>query len=159
VETLAGKYGMTLDQARDAQRQMEQRAAQRGLTFRMDALRSGNTRDAHRLLHLAKARGRQAGLAERLHRAYFTEQGSIFDHASLAGLAADAGLDREEALTVLAGEDYGQDVTADEQMARQLGVTGVPFFVIGRRYAISGAQPPELIAQVLDRAWAETQAA
>ena len=60
VEMLAGKYGMTRDQARDAQRQMEQRAAQRGLTFRMDGLRSGNTRDAHRLLHLAKARSRQA---------------------------------------------------------------------------------------------------
>jgi len=159
VEMLAGKYGMTRDQARDAQRQMEQRAAQRGLTFRMDGLRSGNTRDAHRLLHLAKARSRQAELTERLHRAYFTEQGSIFDHASLAGLAAEAGLDRDEALAVLAGEDYDQDVTADERMARQLGVTGVPFFVIGRRYAISGAQPPELIAQALDRAWAETQAA
>jgi len=159
VEMLASKYGMTRDQARDAQRQMEQRAAQRGLTFRMDGLRSGNTRDAHRLLHLAKARSRQAELTERLHRAYFTEQGSIFDHASLAGLAAEAGLGRDEALAVLAGEDYDQDVTADERMARQLGVTGVPFFVIGRRYAISGAQPPELIAQALDRAWAETQAA
>jgi predicted DsbA family dithiol-disulfide isomerase len=159
VEMLAGKYGMTPDQACDAQRQMEQRAAQRGLTFRMDALRSGNTRDAHRLLHLAKARGRQAELAERLHRAYFTEQGSIFDHASLAGLAADAGLDREEALAVLASEHYDQDVTADEQAARQLGITGVPFFVIARRHAISGAQPPEVIAGALDHAWAETQAA
>jgi predicted DsbA family dithiol-disulfide isomerase len=117
------------------------------------------TGNDHRFVHLAHADGRPVELAERLHRAYFTEQGSIFDHASLAGLAADAGLDRDEALTVLAGEDYGQDVTADEQMARQLGVTGVPFFVIGGRYAISGAQPPELIVQVLDRAWAETQAA
>jgi predicted DsbA family dithiol-disulfide isomerase len=159
VELLASKYGMSPDQARDAQRQMQQRAAQRGLTFRMDGLRSGNTRDAHRLLHLAKAHGKQAELAERLHRAYFTDQASVFDHSSLAGLAAYAGIDRDEALAVLAGADYDQDVTADEQMARHFGVTGVPFFVIDRHYAISGAQPAELITQALERAWAETQAA
>ena len=158
VDVLASKYGMSAAQAHDAQRQMEQRAAQRGLTFRMDGLRSGNTRDAHRLLHLAKARGRQAELAERLHRAYFTEQASVFDAASLADLAAGAGLDLAEAQAVLAGDEYGRDVDADEQMARALGVTGVPFFVIDRRYAVSGAQPPEVLAAALDRAWAETGA-
>src|SRR5215831_16023833 len=67
------------EQAREAQRQMERRAAQAGLTFRLEDLRSGNTRDAHRLLQLARARGRQAELAERLHGAYFTDQASIFD--------------------------------------------------------------------------------
>jgi predicted DsbA family dithiol-disulfide isomerase len=158
VEMLAAKYGMTLAQAHDAQRQMEQRAAQRGLTFHMDGLRSGNTRDAHRLLHLAKERGRQAEMAERLHRAYFTEQASIFDHASLADIAAAAGLDAGEALAVLAGDKYAQDVDADERMARSLGVTGVPFFVLGRRYAVSGAQPPEVLAHALERAWADTTA-
>ena len=158
VDVLASKYGMSAAQAHDAQRQMEQRAAQRGLTFRMDGLRSGSTRDAHRLLHLAKARGRQAELAERLHRAYFTEHGSVFDAASLADLAAAAGLDQAEAQAVLAGDEYARDVDADEQMARSLGVTGVPFFVIGHRYAVSGAQPPEVLAAALDRAWAETGA-
>jgi predicted DsbA family dithiol-disulfide isomerase len=159
VETLAGKYGMGLEQAREAQRQMEQRAAQAGLTFRMEDLRSGNTRDAHRLLQLAGAQGRGAELAERLHRAYFTDQASIFDHASLAGFAADVGLDRDEALAVLAGDQYAQAVEADEQVAYSLGVTGVPFFVIDRRYGISGAQPAETITQVLERVWAETEAA
>jgi predicted DsbA family dithiol-disulfide isomerase len=159
VETLAGKYGMGLEQAREAQRQMEQRAAQAGLTFRMEDLRSGNTRDVHRLLQLAGARGRGAELAERLHRAYFTDQASIFDHASLAGFAADVGLDRDEALAVLAGDQYAQAVEADEQVAYSLGVTGVPFFVIDRRYGISGAQPAETITQVLERVWAETEAA
>jgi predicted DsbA family dithiol-disulfide isomerase len=159
VETLAGKYGMGLEQAREAQRQMEQRAAQAGLTFRMEDLRSGSTRDAHRLLQLAGARGKGAELAERLHRAYFTDQASIFDHASLAGFAADVGLDRDEALAVLAGDQYAQAVEADEQVAYSLGVTGVPFFVIDRRYGISGAQPAETITQVLERVWAETEAA
>jgi len=155
VEMLASKYGMNLEQAHDAQRQMERRAADAGLTFRMDGLRSGNTRDAHRLLHLAKARGRQAELAERLHQAYFTDQASIFDHSSLADLAVRAGLDRGAAMGVLASDDYGEHVDTDEQMARSLGVSGVPFFVIDRRYGISGAQPPETIAQVLGQAWTE----
>jgi predicted DsbA family dithiol-disulfide isomerase len=159
VETLAGKYGMGLEQAREAQRQMEQRAAQAGLTFRMEDLRSGNTRDAHRLLQLAGARGRGAELAEQLHRAYFTDQASIFDHDSLAGFADEVGLDRDEALAVLAGDQYAQAVEADEQEAYSLGVTGVPFFVIDRRYGISGAQPAETITQVLERVWAETEAA
>jgi predicted DsbA family dithiol-disulfide isomerase len=155
VEILATKYGMTLEQAHEAQRQMEKRADAAGLTFRMDGLRSGNTRDAHRLLHLAKARGRQAELAERLHQAYFTDQASIFDHSSLTDLAAGAGLDRGEVLGVLAGDAYGEDVDADEQLARSFGVSGVPFFVIDRRYGISGAQPAETIAQALDQAWAD----
>lgn len=158
VERLASKYGMTAAQAAAAQRQMEQRAARDGLVFRMEGLRSGSTRDAHRLLHLAKARGLQAGLAERLHRAYFTEQGSIFDHCALTGLAVEAGLDRGEVTRVLASGEYGDAVDADEAMARALGATGVPLFVIDRRYGISGAQPPEVIAEVLDRAWAEAGA-
>jgi predicted DsbA family dithiol-disulfide isomerase len=159
VERLAGKYGMTAGQAGEAQRQMEQRAAQDGLEFRMDGLRSGNTRDAHRLLHLAKAHGVQAELAERLHRAYFTEQASIFDHSSLTGLAVEAGLDRDDVIRVLASQEYGDAVDTDEAMAQALGVNGVPLFVIDRRYGISGAQPPEVIAQVLDQAWAEARTA
>jgi predicted DsbA family dithiol-disulfide isomerase len=160
VEILASKYGMTAQQAHDAQQQMERRAEQDGLSFHMDGLRGGNTRDAHRLLQLAKVRGRQAELTERLHQAYFTDQASIFDHAALADLAADVGLDRAEVMRVLASAEYDDEVQADEETARALGATGVPFFVIDRRYGISGAQPAETIAQVLARAWAdrETQA-
>src|SRR5215467_1691407 len=139
----------------EAEREMEQRAARYGLIFRMADLRSGNTRDAHRLLHLAKAEGKQAEMAERLLRAYFTDQASIFDHSSLADLAASVGLDHDKALGVLASDDYGQAVDDDEQAARSFGINGVPFFVIDRRYGVSGAQPPEIMTQLLDRAWAE----
>lgn len=159
VELLASKYGMNPEQASDAQRQMEERAAGEGLEFRMSELRSGNTRDAHRLLHLAKEHGLQAELAERLHRAYFTEQASIFDHASLTGLAVQAGLDRDEVTRVLASDEYGDAVDTDEAMAQAIGATGVPLFVIDRRYGISGAQPPEVIVQALDQAWADAEAA
>lgn len=155
VQMLASKYGMSAQQAADAQRQMEERAAADGLTFRMEGLRSGNTRDAHRLIQLAKAHGRQAGMVERLHRAYFTDQDSIFDHDRLIRLAGEEGIDPAEAGQVLAGDAYNDEVDTDEQMAAALGATGVPLFVIDRRYGFSGAQPPEAIAQVLEQAWAD----
>jgi predicted DsbA family dithiol-disulfide isomerase len=158
IERLATKYGMTASEATAAQRQMEQRAAEDGLEFHMDGLQSGNTRDAHRLLHLAQANHHQAELVERLHRAYFTEQASIFDQASLTQLAVDAGLDRDDVSRVLAGDEYGDAVDADEATARSLGATGVPFFVIDRRYGISGAQAPEGILKTLNQAWAEAAA-
>ena len=159
VDLLASKYKMTVAQAEDAQRQMVQRAAHDGLVFRMDGLRSGSTYDAHRLLHLAKERDLQPELIERLHRAYFTEQRSIFDHASLVEQAVAAGLDRAEAERVLTGDTYGDAVRADEAAARSLGANGVPFFVIDRRYGVSGAQDVETFGQVLDRAWAASTAA
>jgi predicted DsbA family dithiol-disulfide isomerase len=159
VDMLASKYQMSPAQATAAQRQMEQRAAGDGLEFAMEGLRIGSTRDAHRLLQLARARDRQAELAERLHRAYFSEQASVFDHSSLARLAAEAGLDPGEVRTVLASEEYADAVEADEVMARSLGANGVPFFVIDRRLAISGAQPADVIVRALDRAWAQSSAA
>jgi predicted DsbA family dithiol-disulfide isomerase len=155
VEVLAQKYGMTPDRARQAQRQMEERATGDGLTFRMDGLRSGNTNDAHRLLHLAKTSDRQSELMERLQRAYFTEQDSIFDHDALTRLAVEAGLDPDEVADVLASDRYRDHVETDEAMARSIGATGVPLFVVDRRYGISGAQPAETIIDVLDRAWNE----
>jgi predicted DsbA family dithiol-disulfide isomerase len=158
VDLLASKYGMSAAEASQAQRQMEDRAAQDGLEFHLEGLRSGNTRDAHRLLHLARARGRQPELAERLHRAYFAENGSVFEHAALADLAAEAGLGRDEALAVLGSDEYADAVKIEEATARSLGATGVPFFVIDRRYAISGAQPAELVAETLERAWADRAA-
>lgn len=156
VELLAGKYGMTPAEAEKAQRQMEERAAADGLTFNLQGLRSGNTRAAHRLLHYAHDQGRQAELVERLHRAYFSEQASIFDPTTLAELAAEVGLDRAGAAEVLAGDDYADAVAADEAEAHALGANGVPFFVVDRRYGISGAQPAELIGQALERAWSDS---
>jgi predicted DsbA family dithiol-disulfide isomerase len=156
---LASKYGMSDAQAQAAQRQMEERAAQDGLIFRMAGLHSGNTRDAHRLLQFAKDRQLQPELMERLHRAYFTDQESIFDRDALAGYAADVGLDRAQAAKVLANDEYSAAVDADEQLASSLGATGVPFFVIDRKYGISGAQPAEVIGQVLDQVWAASHSA
>jgi predicted DsbA family dithiol-disulfide isomerase len=159
VELLADKYGMSLAQASQAQREMEERAAGDGLTFRMGGLRRGNTRDAHRLIQLAKDRGRQAEMVERLHRAYFTDEDSVFDQEALTRLAVEAGLDRDEVANVLTSDAYSDQVDTDEAMARAIGATGVPLFVIDRKYGISGAQPPDTITQVLERAWRESEPA
>jgi predicted DsbA family dithiol-disulfide isomerase len=160
IDVLARKYGMSRQQAADSQRQMTERAAAAGLEFHMDGLRRGNTRDAHRLLHLAKNVGLQPELTERLHRAYFTEQRSVFDHDGLLEIGVEAGLDQADVRRVLASVDYDDAVGTDEAMAASLGATGVPFFVIDRRYGISGAQPAAAITQVLHDAWAaaETEA-
>jgi predicted DsbA family dithiol-disulfide isomerase len=157
IEVLADKYGMSQAQAARAQHEMTVRAAGDGLTFRMDGLRSGNTRDAHRLIQLAKERGRQADMVERLHRAHFTDADSVFDHEALTRLAVEVGLDRDEVASVLASDAYADHVDTDEAMARAIGTTGVPLFVIDRKYGISGAQPSDMITQVLERAWREAE--
>jgi predicted DsbA family dithiol-disulfide isomerase len=95
---------------------------------------------------------------EQLHFAFVTELASVFEHASLAELAVDVGLDGHEVSAVLPGDAYGDAVDADQAMARWLGATRVPFFVIDRRYGISGAQPARTIAEVIERAGADTEA-
>jgi predicted DsbA family dithiol-disulfide isomerase len=155
AEHLAGKYGMTVAQAEQAGQQLTQRAAADGLEFRFDLLRGGNTFDAHRLLHLAKDHGLQTEMKERLMRATFTEGLPIADQPTLARLAAEAGLPAAEVQAVLDGDTYADAVRADEQQAARYGITGVPFFVADGKYAVSGAQAPEVLLQFLQRAYDE----
>ena len=155
AELIATKYGMPLDQAQAAVASVTRAAAGEGLDFRLDRSLRSNTFDAHRLVHLAADRGRQDAAKERFMRAYFCEGEPVGDHDALLRLAVDAGLDRDEAARVLAGDEYADDVRSDEAEARALGISGVPFFVVDRRYGVSGAQPADQLLQVLERAWAE----
>jgi predicted DsbA family dithiol-disulfide isomerase len=157
-DSLSAKYGMTPQQAAEAQRQMEDRAASEGLTFRMADLEAGNTRDAHRLIQHAGRSGCQAQMVERLHHAYFSEGMSVFDPESLVDIAVEVGIGRHEAALVLSGGGYEAEIEADEDLARALGITGVPFFAIDRRYGVSGAQPAEVIASALEQAWSQRSA-
>jgi predicted DsbA family dithiol-disulfide isomerase len=156
---LMAKYGLSDSQATAMQQQMERTAAAEGLEFHLAGGVTGNTFDAHRLVHLGRDHGVQDAVIERLFRAHFTEQRSIFDQASLVTLAGEAGLDREEARVALAGNAYADTASAEVREARGLGISGVPYFVIDRRYAISGAQPPELFAEALTRAQADARMA
>lgn len=152
---LARKYGTGLAQADLMLRRMTATAAADGIDMRFDRLRPGNTFDAHRLLHRAHEHGRQDALKERLFRAYFTDGEAIGDPGVLARLAGEAGLDVAEARDVLASDAHARDVRADEEQARRLGVTGVPFFVLGGRHGVSGAQPSDVLLTALATAWAE----
>jgi predicted DsbA family dithiol-disulfide isomerase len=152
---LAAKYGVPVTQAQSMIDTMTSTAAQDGLEFRFDLARPGGTFDAHRLLHLAAERGVQDAVKERLLRATFTEGEPIGDHDTLVRLVAEAGLDADEARGVLASDRYAAEVRGDEQQARAYGISGVPFFVVDGRYGVSGAQPAEVLGEVLAQAWAE----
>jgi predicted DsbA family dithiol-disulfide isomerase len=158
AERLRAKYGWSEEELDAMQTRIKGIGAGEGIDLRVEDTRSGNSFDAHRLLHLAKERGLQSELKERLMRAYFTEAEPIGEPEVLARLAVEVGLDADEVAEVLAGDRYADAVWADEQLAAQLGISGVPFFVVGGRYAISGAQPAELILQALETASREEAA-
>ena len=127
-------------------------AASVGLDYDFDAVRPTNTLKAHQLLHLAKARGAQPEMKERLLSAHFVEGRHVGRDEELAELAHQVGLDREEVLRSLKSEDFLPAVRADQRLAAELGIRGVPFFVVDGKYAISGAQGSEVFAEALERA-------
>jgi predicted DsbA family dithiol-disulfide isomerase len=155
VERLAHKYGVSVEQAQAMLDRMTSVAEGEDLHFRLDIARSGNTFDAHRLLHLAAERGVQDDLKEALLAAYQTEGEAISNHEVLTKRAVGVGLEETEVRDVLAGDRYGVEVRRDEAEGEALGVSGVPFFVIDRRYAVSGAQDRDVLVKVLERAWSE----
>ncbi len=126
-----------------------------GLDLDFDAALTVNTLDAHRLLHLAADQGVGDAAKERLLRAHFTEGADLSDRETLVRLACEAGVDADRAREVLAGPEYADAVRADIELAQAFGATGVPFFVIDRKYGISGAQPAETFLQALRTAYAE----
>lgn len=150
---LAAKYGKSLPQAQQMLDQMTATAAAEGLDFRFDLARSGNTFDAHRLLHLALANGVQDDLKERLDHETFTNGLAVSDHESLTAVAVSAGLDEAQVRNVLASDQYADAVRADIAQARAYGISGVPFFVIDSKYGVSGAQPADQLLDVLNQAW------
>ena len=148
-EMLMQKYRLSPAQVEEMDARMTQVAAAEGLVFHLEGTATGNTFDAHQLVHLGRDRGVEDAVVERFYRAYFTEQRSLFAPEPLLDLAADAGLDREEAAAALRNHRYAEAVAADIDTARRLGATGVPFFVIDDRYGISGAQAPDVFLDVL----------
>ncbi|WP_369143551.1 DsbA family oxidoreductase [Streptomyces sp. R44] len=154
LEMLAKKYGRTLDEARAMEAHVASNAHSEGLAYLTDGRDHGNTFDIHRLLHLAKERGRQSELLDLAYRANFAEERSVFDAGTLVALGVEAGLDEAEVRAVLADETaYAEAVREDEREAAELGANGVPFFVLDRRYGVSGGQPAEVFTQALEQAW------
>lgn len=162
-ELLSRMKGMPVEQVDRMFAQVTEVAAGVGLTYDFSTVVPANTFDAHRLVHIAasllgdapQARATLSDLMERLMSAHF-EHGRVVDDVEvLADIAAEAGLDRDAVLAALATDEGAGAVRADEAEASALGVTGVPFFVVDRRLAVSGAQPVEVFRQLLTQGWAD----
>ncbi len=151
-EMLMRKYRLTDARMDEMDAQMTQLAAEEGLQYRLDATVTGNTLDAHQLVHLAREQGLQDTMVERLYRAYFSEGRSVFDLESLVELAHDAGIERDTTRAALSEGRYVSAVRDDIETARRMGITGVPFFVIDGRYGVSGAQSSAAFVEALTAA-------
>ncbi len=155
AELLAKKYGMPAEQVRAMTDRVAGEGRKEGLAFDFDRVQSGNTFDAHRLIHLAAASGLEKEMVDRLYRAYFSEGEALGDVDTLVRIAAEVGLDADEARVTLEGDALSGEVRADQERARTFGITGVPFFAIDERFGVSGAQPPLALLEALRRAWRE----
>ena len=150
---LSKKYGMGEEEARAADARVAGLARAEGLGFDSDRP-VGNTFDIHRVIHLGREKGVQQQLISAINEAYFAQARQVFDRDVISDVASDAGLDYREVGEVLDGDPYAEAVRQDEQLARELGISGVPFFVFDMALAVSGAQSPEIFASALNQAWA-----
>ncbi|MCT8136621.1 DsbA family oxidoreductase [Anaerobacillus sp. CMMVII] len=148
-EKLSQKYGMSLEQAKNNCQNMEQMAKDVGLDFQLNTMILTNTFDAHRLVMFANNQGIMHEMTDRLLRAYYTESKHIGDHSTLIELAVDVGLNSEAVATMLVGTEMGDLVRRDEQEASEYGIRSIPYFLINKKYAITGAQPTETFVQSL----------
>lgn len=154
-EYLAEIKGWSLEQTKEITANVANMAAQEGLEYHLDKTVVANTKKAHRVLHLAKTAGKGDEMKESLLKAYFTDSLNIDDVAVLLGLGKAIGLEEASIQEVLTTDKFENEVDQDIYESRQLGVRGVPFFVLDRKFGISGAQPDEVFDQTLEKAWNE----
>jgi predicted DsbA family dithiol-disulfide isomerase len=153
TDVLVRKFGMPRAQIDALHGRLRAWGAADGIDFQFDKVRTSNTFEAHELTHLARVRGVQSKMTERLFRANFSEGVRIGDKEELVRLAGEVGLDAAEAEEVLADGRYASSVRQDEEQARALGISGVPFFLAERKLAVSGAQSVDVLRGMLDAAW------
>ncbi|MFO7263548.1 MAG: disulfide bond formation protein DsbA [Bacillaceae bacterium G1] len=154
VTMLARKYRVSLDEAKRMTDSVAQQGAAEGLLLRFDTAVNANTFDAHRLLKFAATQGLEQAMAEKLFFAHFTASEHIGRRETLLRLAVEVGLKRSEVEQLLQdGDAFAEAVRSDERRARQLGIRGVPFFLINETYSLSGAQPTAVFAAALEQVW------
>jgi predicted DsbA family dithiol-disulfide isomerase len=152
---LAMKYGTDTAKAQGMMDSMTQTAAKEGLEYHFEALKLTNTFQAHQVIHLATEHGLQGAMKERFLKAYLSEGAFLGDPEVLVSLAQEVGLDAGEVRAALENQTYAQAVRQDEAQARAYGIQGVPFFVLGGKYGVSGAQAPETLLGALNQVWTE----
>nr|WP_306239544.1 DsbA family oxidoreductase [Ornithinimicrobium cryptoxanthini] len=158
VDFLVAHKGMPAEQVEQMLSQVSSIASSVGLDYDFESMQHTNTVRAHQVLHLAKGKGLQVELKERLLKAYFEQGRHVGRAEELADLAAEVGLDRDEVLSALESEEFLPDVRADIAQARTYGISGVPFFVLDRKFGVSGAQETTTFVQALGQAWDEQDA-
>ena len=152
--SLAQKYGITVERAKEMHQRVNDAASGEGLPFRLDIQRRGSTFDAHRMIHLAEEHGLQDEMKERLMKAYFTEGELVSDPDTLVRLAAEVGPPEDEARATVTSDRFADQVRNDERTAAEIGISAVPTFVVDRALGVSGAQPPEQLLELLRQGWA-----
>jgi predicted DsbA family dithiol-disulfide isomerase len=152
---LAEVKGWSEDQAREMNDHVTQMAAHEGLEYNFDKAIVANSFDAHRFIQLAKSKRLGDQAEERLFKAYFTEGLNTDDHGVLIQLGKEIGLDETEVKTTLESNAFANEVNRDIAESRQVGVRGVPFFVLNRKYAVSGAQSAETFLGALTTSFGE----
>jgi predicted DsbA family dithiol-disulfide isomerase len=157
-EYLAKNYRMPAAQLEASHAHLTSQGAAAGLDYRFEDAIMVNTLDAHRIIHLAKAAGREHDMVMRLFKAEFTDGLNLADHDVLADLAAELGLDRDSAVQALATGAFEAEIRADIAQAQAYGISGVPFFVFDNKFAVSGAQPVQAFLQALNKTWQDRAA-
>lgn len=154
-DMLAERHGKSLEEIKPMTESMVQLAKTAGLNYRFDGMIATNSFNAHRLTHFSAKHGKQDELNERLFKACYTEARHLGDYVTLVELAADVGLDKDEAARVLNSDEYSINVRNDEKEAQRLGIRGVPYFLINGTSAISGLQSVDEFTDLLRKTWNE----
>lgn len=158
-EYLADAKGWTLEHAAQMNEHVSNIAAEVGLDYHLDKAVVANSFDAHRFVQYAKTKGKGDDAEEQLFKAYFTDGKNTADHETLLELGSQIGIDTNELKTVLEGTEFSDEVRKDIYEAQQVGARGVPFFVLDRKYAVSGAQQPETFLGALEKSFGEWEKA
>ncbi|WP_289030780.1 DsbA family oxidoreductase [uncultured Algoriphagus sp.] len=155
LEHLAQSKGWSMDQTREITSNVVEMAKEQGLEFDFEKAKVANTKNAHRLIHFAKQQGKGGEMKERLLKAYFSDGENVDDPNTLIKLGAEIGLKESEIKSMLASNQFDDAVDQDIYESRLIGVRGVPFFVLDRKFGISGAQPDEVFEETIEKAWSE----
>lgn len=155
---LSQKKGLPVDKIKEMQQNIVEIGNKAGIQFNQENAVVVNTNTAHRLIHFAQENGKGSEMEEALFKAHFTDEKNVADVTELANLAASVGLDKVKAEEVLHSEVYDYEVNQDIMDAKNMGISGVPFFVLNNKYAVSGAQPSEVFEEALFQTYNETQA-
>ena len=157
IQHLAESKGWSMEQTRETISYVLNMAKEVGLNYNFDKAVVANSFDAHRLIQLAKKHGKGDAAEEQLFKAYFIEGKNTANHETLIALGTSIGLDAMEIENMLNGKDFAKEVLTDINEAEQIGVSGVPFFVFDRKYAVSGAQDSKVFLNTLTKAWREVK--